>query len=262
MKSADRWRESRRWLPGPRRAGSAPRVGCLDFAPGHVVEPPIDQTRDHGAGRNDSRPHKGAAIEVNGGIGDFVVGDFFRFFAVPVVMWTITSFVRTYVAPPKAPTFQRLTENQPPDSASDAAPAARAPAPAVQQAQAPAPASQMADMGAAADAAAVRTPLLAIRKPAAGDQPQAADANAAAAAPQIATAALPPAIQPALAAPVQPMAGPAPAAPAAPGPPMAAMPPSGATQDFAAKASGGAGIGSRLCLAQSKYQCAARPRHG
>ena len=33
--------------------------------------------------------------------------------AVPVVMWTITTFVRTYVAPPKAPTFQRMTETQP-----------------------------------------------------------------------------------------------------------------------------------------------------
>ena len=28
--------------------------------------------------------------------------------AVPVVLWTITAFVRTYVAPPKAPTFQRM----------------------------------------------------------------------------------------------------------------------------------------------------------
>ena len=31
--------------------------------------------------------------------------------AVPVVMWTITTMVRTYVAAPKAPTFQRLTDN-------------------------------------------------------------------------------------------------------------------------------------------------------
>ncbi len=30
--------------------------------------------------------------------------------AVPVVMWTITAFVRTYVAPPKVPTFQHLTD--------------------------------------------------------------------------------------------------------------------------------------------------------
>ncbi len=38
--------------------------------------------------------------------------------AVPVVMWTITTMVRTYVAPPKAPTFQRMTETQPADTAS------------------------------------------------------------------------------------------------------------------------------------------------
>ena len=41
--------------------------------------------------------------------------------AVPVVMWTITTMVRTYVAPPKAPTFQRMTETQPADTASIAA---------------------------------------------------------------------------------------------------------------------------------------------
>ncbi len=28
--------------------------------------------------------------------------------AIPVVLWTITAFVRAYVAPPKAPTFQRV----------------------------------------------------------------------------------------------------------------------------------------------------------
>ncbi|MGA8355950.1 MAG: hypothetical protein WB772_01225, partial [Xanthobacteraceae bacterium] len=41
--------------------------------------------------------------------------------AVPVVMWTITTMVRTYVAAPKAPVFQRLTDNPPSDSASVAA---------------------------------------------------------------------------------------------------------------------------------------------
>jgi hypothetical protein len=29
--------------------------------------------------------------------------------AVPAVLWTITAFVRTYVAPPRVPTFQRMT---------------------------------------------------------------------------------------------------------------------------------------------------------
>ena len=46
--------------------------------------------------------------------------------AVPVVMWTITTMVRTYVAPPKAPTFQRMTETQPTDTASIAAAAVAA----------------------------------------------------------------------------------------------------------------------------------------
>ena len=36
--------------------------------------------------------------------------------AVPVVMWTITTMVRTYVAAPKAPIFQRLTDNPPSDT--------------------------------------------------------------------------------------------------------------------------------------------------
>jgi len=34
--------------------------------------------------------------------------------AVPVVLWTITSFVRTYVGPPQVPTFQRMTALQRP----------------------------------------------------------------------------------------------------------------------------------------------------
>src|SRR5580658_3643281 len=29
--------------------------------------------------------------------------------AVPVMLWTITAFVRTYVGPPQLPTFQRVT---------------------------------------------------------------------------------------------------------------------------------------------------------
>ncbi|MFZ3308544.1 MAG: hypothetical protein WA280_04145, partial [Xanthobacteraceae bacterium] len=60
--------------------------------------------------------------------------------AVPVVMWTITTVVRTYVAAPKAPSFQRLTDTQPTDTVSDASPAPPAAAtPAVQAAAAPTP---------------------------------------------------------------------------------------------------------------------------
>ena len=101
--------------------------------------------------------------------------------AVPVVMWTITTMVRTYVAPPKVPTFQRLTtENPPPsDTASVAASAVPAPAPTAEQAQAGAPTAQLADAGATASDA--HTPLLDIRKPAEQAQAVAPSPPAAAA---------------------------------------------------------------------------------
>ena len=54
--------------------------------------------------------------------------------AVPVVLWTITAFVRTYVAPPELPTFQRMTTLTQP---SDGAAAPIDPAPASQPAQLP-----------------------------------------------------------------------------------------------------------------------------
>lgn len=76
--------------------------------------------------------------------------------AVPVVMWTITAFVRTYVAPPRVPTFQplSLTPSPPPDSASAGQQAAVTPAP--QDAQRPAtPASPPTDANAPGAAAQV-----------------------------------------------------------------------------------------------------------
>ncbi|MFZ0609973.1 MAG: hypothetical protein WAM75_20100, partial [Xanthobacteraceae bacterium] len=107
--------------------------------------------------------------------------------AVPVVMWTITTVVRTYVAAPKAPSFQRLTDTQPTDTVSDASPAAPAAAtPAVQAAAAPTP--QLADAQAAATQA--RTALLDINKPANTPSqsvaPTAAPAPVAVAAPAVA----------------------------------------------------------------------------
>ena len=59
--------------------------------------------------------------------------------AVPVAMWTITAFVRTYVGPPKLPTFQRMTAStltDAPDSTAPAADADNPPAPAVEDATA------------------------------------------------------------------------------------------------------------------------------
>lgn len=40
--------------------------------------------------------------------------------AVPVVMWTITALVRTYVGPPQLPTFQRVTEAEQPGNTAGA----------------------------------------------------------------------------------------------------------------------------------------------
>src|SRR5579863_3310107 len=67
--------------------------------------------------------------------------------AVPVVLWTITAFVRSYVAPPQVPTFRPLAANQAPAQGN------------VQVAAQTAP-TQTANV--ASDA---RTPLLQIKKP-------------------------------------------------------------------------------------------------
>ncbi len=119
--------------------------------------------------------------------------------AVPVVMWTITTVVRTYFAPPKVPTFQRMTENQPSGTLSDASQAAP---PAAAQDQSPAPAGRMADAGTTASDS--HLPLLDIKKPADG-QPQ---ANAPTAAPKIAVAIQSSAPRPAPVAPAPPMPAP------------------------------------------------------
>jgi hypothetical protein len=42
--------------------------------------------------------------------------------AVPVVLWTITTFIRTYVGPPHAPNYQRIAVLQPANSAVDSSP--------------------------------------------------------------------------------------------------------------------------------------------
>lgn len=59
--------------------------------------------------------------------------------AIPVAMWTITAFVRTYIGPPKAPDYQpmALTPSVNPDQAA-AAPVDTASAPAAQDPNAPA----------------------------------------------------------------------------------------------------------------------------
>src|ERR1700752_1353007 len=42
--------------------------------------------------------------------------------AVPVVLWTITTFIRTYIGPPHAPNYQRIAVLQPATSAADSSP--------------------------------------------------------------------------------------------------------------------------------------------
>lgn len=91
--------------------------------------------------------------------------------AVPVVLWTITAFVRTYIGPPQIPTFRPIAAVQSP------------PAPNVQVAV------QTANPAIATDA---RSPLLEIKKP--SDPPAAAAADLPAAAPALASA--PPAAPP------------------------------------------------------------------
>jgi hypothetical protein len=42
--------------------------------------------------------------------------------AVPVVLWTITTFIRTYIGPPHAPNYQRIAVLQSANSAADSSP--------------------------------------------------------------------------------------------------------------------------------------------
>jgi hypothetical protein len=148
--------------------------------------------------------------------------------AVPVVMWTITTVIHTYVAPPKVPTFQRMTvvEPQPgaPTGTQDAAQGSASPTP--QPAPAPPPpappVAQVADAG-TAPASDARTPLLEIKRPLTAAPAPAAppDAGAPAGAPQAAAPTAP--VQPisVAAQPTAPVPAAAPmtavnAAPAAP----------------------------------------------
>lgn len=65
--------------------------------------------------------------------------------AVPVMMWTITTFIRSYVARPQVPTFQRLTLSEAAQSPPPSTPLAASPPPP--SAAPPAPAAALADTG-------------------------------------------------------------------------------------------------------------------
>jgi len=182
--------------------------------------------------------------------------------AVPVVMWTITTAVRTYVAPPGTPTFQRMTENQPSDTTSGEPRAAPIPAPAVpaapaaQQGEAATPAAQMAN-ATTASSADTRTPLLEIKKPVAAVQPQLgpAPANTPATGPTAAT-------QPAAAINAQPGAGLTAAGRATPALPASAAPAAIGT-DIAAKSDNAAGpAASDRAIVWPNPQVSAPPQIG
>jgi hypothetical protein len=94
--------------------------------------------------------------------------------AVPVMLWTITAFVHTYVGPARAPVYQRTAIATPPDSTTAPSEATTPP-----DAQAPAAPAEVR-----APATDTRVQLLTIKKPPAGEPQQ--DINASAPAPQIA----------------------------------------------------------------------------
>jgi hypothetical protein len=108
--------------------------------------------------------------------------------AVPVMLWTITAFVRTYVAQPKLPTFRPLAATiEAPDSANAATDA--------EQAKFTDASHPIVEARATATDAR-SSPVIAIKKPSADRSPD-ADANAPAGGPQVAAAT---AAQPATAA--------------------------------------------------------------
>jgi hypothetical protein len=145
--------------------------------------------------------------------------------AVPVVLWTITAFVRSYVAPPKLPTFQPMVLLPQSDTAGANAQNTATPAPstAFAQVHAPAAPAQFAATAATSDG---RSALLDIRKPPSGTPPQSSAAAGPSTAPQVAAAtpaqptiAQPTITQPTVATlpvPARPMAAPAPAVQATP----------------------------------------------
>jgi hypothetical protein len=92
--------------------------------------------------------------------------------AVPVVLWTITAFIRTYIGPPHAPNYQHIAVLQPADSSPVGPPqditptAAATPAPAADQAPTPSPPAQPMIAPAVADQTTSQAPSQAMPAPA------------------------------------------------------------------------------------------------
>jgi hypothetical protein len=99
--------------------------------------------------------------------------------AVPVMLWTITAFVRSYVAQPKPPTFRPLAATasvEPPDRTAAATDAANSPASATGQQRLP---DTVPVVEARATATDARIPVISFKKPSTDQSPK-ADAGAAA----------------------------------------------------------------------------------
>jgi len=87
--------------------------------------------------------------------------------AVPVILWTITAFVRTYVGPPKVPTFRPMAAAATMDATGSASPAVKPEATAPQAAAPIAPAPIVEARATATDA---RSPQSAPKGPFLGDR--------------------------------------------------------------------------------------------
>ncbi len=92
--------------------------------------------------------------------------------AVPVVLWTITAFVRSYVGPPRTPTFHQLAATEPNDASANINPDAAGPPQSATEPPKPsdpAPATLEARAAAMVDArdasATPKRPVLADRSP-------------------------------------------------------------------------------------------------
>jgi len=151
--------------------------------------------------------------------------------AIPVVLWTITAFVRAYVGPPKMPTFHQLASkasiNEPASTGSNQEATDRMMAAAAQQAK-------LADPSTAtdthSDAAAPKGPLLAEHT---SEAPvNAPPPNPPASSPTMPTATIAPAVAPAAVAIPAPASAPAPVAAAKPADPWPPMPGSAKTAEL------------------------------
>ncbi|HUZ33384.1 MAG TPA: hypothetical protein VMV19_14965 [Xanthobacteraceae bacterium] len=151
--------------------------------------------------------------------------------AIPVVLWTITAFVRAYVDPPKMPTFHQLASkasiNEPASTGTNQETTDRMMAAAAQQAKLADPSTATDTHG---DAAAPKGPLLAERT---SEAPMnAPPPNPPAPPPTAPIATVAPAVAPAAVALPAPASSPGPVAAAKPADPWPPMPGSAKTAEL------------------------------